>query len=194
MPISKDEDLALHLKRQLNSCFASNYLDIDLKAWQASMDIQPFFNEFKAVTYMCQHFSKTEINVQTSSQETFENNMHHHDTMKTIAKAYLSNREYSVPEPVCHILREFKLKRIFQLFILLTPIFQVNKFKYYFLKNNLVNYQILIVIWKDQKQHSHSVMENSVLTDFCYAEFLAYDLKINQIRPVNVSKMHHIRP
>ena len=38
--------------------------------------------------------------------------MHHHDTMKTIAKAYLSNREYSVPEPVYHILREFKLKRI----------------------------------------------------------------------------------
>ena len=39
--------------------------------------------------------------------------MHHHDTMKTIAKAYLSNREYSVPEPVYHILPEFKLKRIF---------------------------------------------------------------------------------
>ena len=50
------------------------------------MDIQPVFNKYKAVAYMCQYFSKT------------ENNMHHHDIMKTIAKAYLSNRECSVQE------------------------------------------------------------------------------------------------
>ena len=28
--------------------------------WQANMDIQPVFNEFKAVTYMCQYLFKTE--------------------------------------------------------------------------------------------------------------------------------------
>ena len=39
--------------------------------------------------------------------------MHHHDTMKTIAKAYLSNRECSVQEAVYHILPEMKLRRIF---------------------------------------------------------------------------------
>ena len=32
--------------------------------------------------------------------------------------------------------------------------------------------QILIDIWKDQLQHSAT--ENSVLNDFCYAEFLEY--------------------
>ena len=39
--------------------------------------------------------------------------MHHHDVMKTIAKAYLSNRECSVWETVYHILPEPKLRRIF---------------------------------------------------------------------------------
>ena len=79
------------------------------------MDI-PVFNEYKAVTYMSQYFSKTKDRCQQTmkqaAKEDFENNMHHHDTMKTIAKAYLS-RECSVQEAVYHILLELKLKRIF---------------------------------------------------------------------------------
>ena len=59
------------------------------------MDIQLDFNEYKAVAYMCQYFSKTEdLCSQAMTQaamEAFENNMHHHYTMKTIAKGYLSN-------------------------------------------------------------------------------------------------------
>ena len=49
LSISKDDDLELQLKRQSNSCFVNNYFDIGLKAWQANMDIQPVFNEYKAV-------------------------------------------------------------------------------------------------------------------------------------------------
>ena len=48
------------MKRQSNSFFVNNYFDIGLKAWQTNMDIQPVFNEYKAVAYMCQYFSKTE--------------------------------------------------------------------------------------------------------------------------------------
>ena len=70
------------------------------------MDIQPVFNEYKAVTYMCQYFSKTEdycsqaMKKQPTTKEAFENNMNHHETMKIIAKAYLNNRECSVQEAV----------------------------------------------------------------------------------------------
>ena len=32
LPISKDEDLELHLKSQPNSCFVNNYFDVGLKA------------------------------------------------------------------------------------------------------------------------------------------------------------------
>ena len=43
-----------------------------------------------------------------ADKKTFENNMHHHDTMKTIAKGYcFNNREYSVQEAVRHILPIF---------------------------------------------------------------------------------------
>ena len=74
------------MKRQLNSCFVNNYFDVDLKAWQANMDIQPVFNKYKAVTYMYQYFSKTEVQCSQAAKEAFENNTRHHGTMKTIAK------------------------------------------------------------------------------------------------------------
>ena len=60
LSVSKDNDLELHLKKQPNSCFVYNYFGVGLKAWQANMDIQLVFNEYKVVTYMCQYFSKTE--------------------------------------------------------------------------------------------------------------------------------------
>ena len=72
--------------------------------------------EYKAVTCICQYFSKTEDEysqlMKQIAKEAFENNIHHHNFMKTIAKAYLSNRECSVQETVYHILTELKLRRI----------------------------------------------------------------------------------
>ena len=50
----------LDLKRQPNSCFFNNYFDVGLKALEANMDMQPVFNEYKTVTYMCQYLSKIE--------------------------------------------------------------------------------------------------------------------------------------
>ena len=53
---------------------------------------------------MCQYFSKTEDQcsqaIKQAAKEAFENNMHRHDTMTTIAKAYLSKSEHSVQETV----------------------------------------------------------------------------------------------
>ena len=53
---------------------------------------------------MCQFFSKTDNQcsaaMKQATNEVFENNMHHPDTMKTIARAYLSNQECSVQEAV----------------------------------------------------------------------------------------------
>ena len=105
LSISKDEDLELNLKREPNSCFADNYFDVGLKAWQANMDIQPAFNEYKAVTYVCQYFSKTEDRCSQAMKHVGKEALrttciNHHDTIKTIAKAYLSNRECSVQEAV----------------------------------------------------------------------------------------------
>ena len=49
------------------------------------------FNEYKAVTYMYQYFSKTEDQcsyvIKQANKEAVESNMHHHDTIKTFSKA-----------------------------------------------------------------------------------------------------------
>ena len=88
-----------------------------MKAWQKNTDIQPVFNEYKAVTYMRQYFSKTEDQcsqaMKQAAKEAFKDNVHYYDTMKTIAKVYLSNRECSVLEAVYHIFPELKLRKIF---------------------------------------------------------------------------------
>ena len=100
-------------------CFANNNFDIGLKVWQANRGMQSVFNEYETVTYLCQHFSKTEDHcsqaIKQVTKEAFENTMHHNNTTNTIAKAYLSNREC---ERVYHILPELKLRKIFQLCIL----------------------------------------------------------------------------
>ena len=49
--ISKVDDLELHLKRKPNSCLVNNCFGNVLKGWQANMDFQPVFSEYKAVTY-----------------------------------------------------------------------------------------------------------------------------------------------
>ena len=50
---SDDNDFQIYLKRPPNSCFVNNYFDEGLSAWKANIDIQPVFNHYKAVTYMC---------------------------------------------------------------------------------------------------------------------------------------------
>ena len=109
--------------------------------------------------------------------------MHHHDTMKTIAKAYLSNRECSVQEAVYHILSELKLRRIFPAVC--------------FVNTNLPEERVQILLSEKErsklpgdspnifkklnidryKERPNATFCNGkfgVLNNFCYAEFLAY--------------------
>ena len=112
-----DDDYELHLIRPPKSCFANNYFDTGLRAWQANMDIQPVFNEYKAVAFMCSYFSKSEkkfsFAMKKAAREAFDTKLDQFNTMKNILKAYTSNREYSVQEAVYHILPELYLRRIF---------------------------------------------------------------------------------
>ena len=57
------------------------------------MDIYPVFNKFKAVTYMCQYFSKTEDQCAQAMKlgERHASSSSSSLTMETIAKAYLRN-------------------------------------------------------------------------------------------------------
>ena len=81
-----------------------------------------------------------------AAKEAFENNMHHHDAMKTIVKAYLISRECSAQEAVYHILPELKLRRIFPAVYFYTNIPE-EELKNYFLKKNLANYQMIAQVF-----------------------------------------------
>ena len=79
--------------------------------------MDPVFNEYKAVTYICRYISKSEDQflrvMKQAAKEAFQSSMHHHETMKKIAKDYLSSPEYFVQEAVYHILPELMQRRIF---------------------------------------------------------------------------------
>ena len=138
------------------------------------------------MAYICQYLSKTEDRyleaMKQTAKEAFENNIHHHDTMKTTAEAYFNNQECSVQDAVYYILPEFKLRRVFQ------PVYFVNtnppeervqvllsdkEFSELpddspniFQKSNIDRYGKIkcnILQWK-----------NSILDDFCQAELLGY--------------------
>ena len=139
------------------------------------------------MTYMCQYFSKSEEQcsqaMRQAAKEAVENNMHHHDTMKAIAKAFLSNRECFVQEAVYYILPELKLSRNFPAF--------------YFANTNVPEERVQVLLPEKElnelpddssnifkRSNIDRYMETpsatlcngkySVLNDFCDAEFLAY--------------------
>ena len=153
---------------------------------------------------MCQYFSKTEDqSSQTTKQEAkeaFENNMPHHDTMKTIAKDYLRNQECSVQETVNHILPESKLRRIFLAIYIVNTNFPEERVQVLLsekelsklpddnpniLKKSNIDYYIERTSatfcngkYRFFKKIQIFVMHNSHITQF----------KRNQVRPVNISQ------
>lgn len=104
LSISSDSDFQIHLKRLPNSCFVNNYFDEGLRSWKANIDIQPVFNHYKAVTYMCSYFSKAEDEtsqaMKQAAKQTSQCNKSHFEQMKAIARAYVTKRECSVQEAV----------------------------------------------------------------------------------------------
>ena len=112
------------------------------------------------MTFMCQCFSKTEDQclqaLKQAAKEAYENNMHHHDTMKTITKAYLNSRQCSVQEAVYHILPELKLRRIFA--------------AVYFVNTNLPEEKVQVLL----SEKELSELPDDSPNIFCHAECFAY--------------------
>ncbi|XP_066921397.1 uncharacterized protein [Clytia hemisphaerica] len=117
LSISPDKDQHLFLKRDPYSCFVNNYFAEGLLAWEANIDIQPVFNAYKAVTYMCAYFSKSEDKCSTAMQEALkqakDSNDSQFEQMSKIAKVYNSNRECSIQEAVYLTMPELWLRKCF---------------------------------------------------------------------------------
>ena len=81
------------------------------------MDIQPVFNQYKAVAYMCAYLSKTKDECSHSMNQAlkdpFGGELENYEQMKSLAYAYLRKRECSVQECIYDILPGQWLRKTF---------------------------------------------------------------------------------
>ena len=110
LSLSSSTDYELHLKRPPNSCFINNYNPVMLLAWKASMDLRPVFNYYKAISYMCAYFSKSETESSNAlvhaSKEIKTMKMSARDSMYKLASAFATSRQISLQEAVSFSLPE----------------------------------------------------------------------------------------
>ena len=117
LKISDDNSFQLHLRRPTDSCFVNNYFDIGLLAREANIDIQPVFDYYKAVTYMCSHLSKQEDECSESMKEAFKESLQKeagpYEQMKSMAHAYASKCECFLQDAVYQVMPELWLRKVF---------------------------------------------------------------------------------
>jgi hypothetical protein len=117
LSISSDSDFDLHLKRPVHSCFINNYFVAGIKGFAANVDLQPVFNHYKCITYVCSYFTKDETEcsqaIANAAKEARSSNMNIRDGLKKIGAAFLSTREVSSQECVYRCMPELWLRKIF---------------------------------------------------------------------------------
>ena len=116
LSISPDSDHELHLKRPIDSCFINNYFIAGLKGFAANVDLQPVFNHYKCITYVCSYFTKDETEC---SQAIIK-----------IGAAFLSTREVSAQECVYRCMPELWLRKIFPKTLFVSTDFSENRVRF----------------------------------------------------------------
>ena len=92
LSISSDSNYELHLKRPINSCFINNYFTAGLKGFGANVDLQPVFNHYKCITYVCSYFTKDETEcsqaIMNAAKEAKDGNISIRDGLRKIGTAF----------------------------------------------------------------------------------------------------------
>ena len=113
LPISNYSDIQIHLKRQPNAFLVNNFFEEGMQTWQGNIDIQPVFNHYEAVTYMCVYFSKAEEETSEAMKQAVKDVMNgkksDNERMKAITRAYTTKRECSFQEAVYLVMPELWL-------------------------------------------------------------------------------------
>ena len=120
--LSNSPDSDLHLKRPLDSCFINNFA-AGIKGFAANVDLQPVFNHYKCITYVCSYFTKDETEcsqaIMNAVKEARADNMTVAEGLRKIGAAFLSTREVSSQECVYRCMPELWLRKIFFYFSVL---------------------------------------------------------------------------
>ena len=186
LSVSSDNDFQIHLKRPPNSCFVNNYFSVGLKAWEANIDIQPVFNHYKAVSYMCAYFFKSEDAtseaMKQAAKESAALNSTNKEQMKKIARAYLTKRECSVQEAVYHIMPELWLRKCSPAVIFANSNLPDNRYRVFLSKEELANLppkstdvykKSMVERYIDRPDSNFKNGRYRVIDHMCFAEFLS---------------------
>ena len=187
LSISSDDYFQIHLERLPNSCFVNNYFIEGLTAWKANIDIQPVFNHYRAVTYMCAYFSKSEDEtseaMKQAAKEAVNLNKTQYEQMKSIAKAYASKRECSSQEAVYLLMPELWLRKTFPGVLFANSNLPENRYRIVLSKEEIdelpedscdVFKKNSIDRYIDRPNASFANGKYNILDTFCYAEFLSH--------------------
>ena len=117
LSVSADSDFNLHLKRPPDSCFINNYFLAGVKGFKANVDLQPIFNHYKCVTYVCSYFSKDETEcsqaILNATKEAKDSNLNITDKLRKTGTAFLCTREVSSLECVYRCMPELWLRKVY---------------------------------------------------------------------------------
>ena len=185
--ISSDSNFPIHLKRKPNACFINNFFVEGLQVWKANIDIQPVFNHYKAVTYMCAYFSKAEDEtseaVNQAAKEALSGNKSYYEKMKAIAHAYAIKRECSVQEAVYLVMPELWLRKIFPKVIFLNRNLPDKRYKIFKKRNEIdllpddstdLFQRSMLDRYFDRRSKSFQNGVYKVIDQLCFADFLSY--------------------
>ena len=187
LSISDDKDFQIHIKRPPNSCFVNNYFRDGLLAWEANLDIQPVFNHYKAIAYLCAYLSKNEdettVAMKQAVEDAFEKKLDNYDQMKAIAHAYTSKRECSVQECVYQIMSGQWLRKTYPAVIFANSNLPENRFRMCLSEKELFDLPAdstnifkrnMIDRYCDRPNSHFASGKYAILDSFCFAEFLRY--------------------
>ena len=156
-------------------------------AWEANIDIQPVFNHYKAVAYMCAYLSKSEdecsLAMTQAVRDAFERELDNHEQMRSVANAYLNKRECCTQEYVYHVLPGQWLRRTFPGVIFANSNLPEKRFRIFLSENEVMDLpedskdifkRKMIDRYIDRPNVASRGGKYSILDSFCYAEFLRF--------------------
>ncbi|KXJ10654.1 ATP-dependent DNA helicase PIF1 [Exaiptasia diaphana] len=184
LSVSSDDDFGLHLKRPVNSCFINNYFPAGLKGFQANVDLQPVFNHYKCITYVCSYFTKDETEcsqaIMNAAKEAKKSNLNTKDTLRKIGAAFLSTREVSSQECAYRCMPELWLRKTFPASLFIATDFPENRIRIAKSQNEIKDLpDDSTDIFKSNiiQRYSLRPTTNSVIANLCLAQFASYYYK-----------------
>ena len=168
----------------MDSCFINNYFVAGIKGFRANVDLQPVFNHYKCVTYVCSYFTKDETEcsqaIVNAAKEAKASNLNIRDSLRKVGAAFLSSREVSSQECVYRCMPEPWLRKVFPKTVFLSTDFPEKRVRVAKSKPELDELpNDSTDIYKSNIIERYIIRPNTIpaVDNLCLAEFAAYYYK-----------------